>query len=587
MAGLIAGGPPTATARDIPARTHLLAVAWLRWRIFANGFSRRTLTNNRQVVSLAFVILLRLIVWPFLAIMAVGPIIGSGYFAWITIADNHPENLASLLAAITLLWQFVAINGLSIAASLSSFDPSSLARFPLRFGRYLVLRTLLGLMTPTTVVGSLALMAAAVGIGIANPTLALPALAVMALYALMNIFLTRMIGAWMERWLVSRRFREIFGVLMAFFAIGIQFLNFQHSFQRTHGRASGMPHSWLIGMLRSSGEDLRWTPPGFAAHAILLVHHPLSALAQFTGLLASTALFAAVFAVRLHKQFLGEYLTEGPGRRSAATSVAPVRTFAPKPATAGVAAPPQAARAVFPPVIAACLRKEWLILRSNTAQFIALLTPLFFVVILSRTMFGGHASFFLPGAIAYVLLGVLASLYNVFGADGLGVQVYLLAPVRMRDVIVAKNLLSLAIIVTEAGIAWIVVSLLAQAPIPLPTQVSTLFWAIFVIATNLALGTLRSIQAPMKFVPGKTPMRRPVPTNRTSGLLIMLVLFGSLVLQLPAIFLGRYFHLPWLAAWIFGPLAAAAIFSYELLLRNADRLMLAHREVFAEALCKV
>ena len=35
----------------------------------------------------------------------------------------------------------------------------------------------------------------------------------------MNIFLTRMIEAWMERWLANRRFREIFGMLMALFAV--------------------------------------------------------------------------------------------------------------------------------------------------------------------------------------------------------------------------------------------------------------------------------------------------------------------------------------------------------------------------------
>ena len=119
-----------------------------------------------------------------------------------------------------MLWQFVSINGLSIGRRCQSFDPASLVRFPLRFGRYFVLRSLLGLLTPSTIVGCLALLAAAVGIGVANPSLALPALVVMAVYALMNIYLTRMIGAWMERWLANRRFREIFSMLMALFAVG-------------------------------------------------------------------------------------------------------------------------------------------------------------------------------------------------------------------------------------------------------------------------------------------------------------------------------------------------------------------------------
>ena len=148
-----------------------------------------------------------------------------------------------------MLWQFVSINGLSIAATVSSFDPSSLMRFPLRFGRYLVLRTLLGLMTPSTIVGCLALLAAAIGIGIAKPALALPALIVLAVYALMNVFLTRMIGAWMERWLANRRFREIFGVLMALFAVGIQFLNFQ----RAPVQRIGAQNSWLLRLFSAQG----------------------------------------------------------------------------------------------------------------------------------------------------------------------------------------------------------------------------------------------------------------------------------------------------------------------------------------------
>ncbi len=218
---------------------------------------------------------------------------------------------------------------------------------------------------------------------------------------------------------------------------------------------------------------------------------------------------------------------------------------------------------------------------------IGMLTPLVFVVILNRSVFAGHSTYFLPGAIAYVLFGVLAGLYNVFGADGLGVQIYLLAPVRLRDVIVAKNLMSLSIIVAEAGLAWALVSILARTPIPLSTQISTILWTVFVIAVNLALGTVRSIQAPRRIIPGQAQQRRTTPTNRTSGLLILLVLFGSMALQFPVTFLCRYFGNPWLGVWIFGPLAAASIAAYLLLLLNADRFVLAHRDVFAEELCKI
>jgi ABC-2 type transport system permease protein len=565
MAELDAGKLPPGATRDISLSAQLLAVAWLRWRIFINSTFRRRTSGTRQAIGLAFAILVRIIVWPFLVLMVIGPIGGSGFFAWAAIAENHPQRLAPLLAAITLLWVFVNVNGQNVAAVTSNFDPSSLTRFPLRFGRYLVLRTLIGVLTPSTIVGCLALLAAAVGIGVAKPALALPALLVLAIYALMNIFLMRMIGAWLERWLMNRRFREIFGALMALSVVGFQFLNFQ----RPQSHALSGRTSWVLNILRSSGAQLHWLAPGFAANAILQAAHPVAALAQITGLLANTGLFAAVFAIRLHKQFLGEFLSEGASRRANERSIQ--RNVARTQQTFFVAkaASTENARPVFPPIVAACLHKEWLTLRGNGMQLIGMLTPLFFVVILNRSVFRGNSLYFLPGAIAYVLFGVLAGLYNIFGADGFGVQVYLLAPVRLRDVIVAKNLMSLAVIVAEAGLAWILVSMLTRTPIPLAIQVSTGLWTILVIGVNLALGTMRSIQAPRRFVPGQAQRRRSTPTNRTSGLLIMLVLFGSMALQFPVTFLCRYFDNPWLGAWIFGPLAFAAVAAYALLLYNA------------------
>ena len=582
MAELEAGKLPSSTAQDISLSAQLLAVAWLRWRIFINSTFRRRPSGTRQAIGLAFAILIRIIVWPFLALMVIGPIGGSGFFAWVTIAENHPQRLAPLLAAITLLWLFVNVNGQNVAAVASNFDPSSLTRFPLRFGRYLVLRTLIGVLTPSTIVGCLALLAAAVGIGVAKPALALPALVVLAIYALMNIFLMRMIGAWLERWLANRRFREIFGALMALSVVGFQLLNFQ----RAPSHAPGGRASWVLNILQSSGSHLHWLAPGFAANAILRASHPVAALAQVAGLLAYSALFAAVFAIRLHKQFLGEFLSEDASRHANERSIQRNVARTQQAPSIAKAASAENARPSFPPIVAACLHKEWLTLRGNGMQLIGMLTPLFFVVILNRSVFRGNSTYFLPGAIAYVLFGVLAGLYNIFGADGLGVQVYLLAPIRLRDVIVAKNLMSLAVIIAEAGLAWILVSMLTRTPIPLAIQVSTGLWTILVIGANLALGTMRSIQAPRRFVPGQAQRRRSTPTNRTSGLLIMLVLFGSMALQFPVTFLCRYFDNPWLGAWIFGPLAFAAVMAYALLLYNADRFILAHRDVFAEELCK-
>ena len=562
--------------RAIPATTQLIAIAWLRWRIFANGFIRRQ-TSPRKVVGLILTILLRVLIWPIYALMAIGPAIGAGFLSWLIISQHHPQRLIPLLAGLAILWQFVTINGVTLAATMSSFDPSSLLRFPLRFGRYLVLRLMLGLLTPSTIIGCLALFAAVIGIGIADHSLAPAAIIVLVIYAAMNIFFARMIAAWMERWMATRRAREIFGALMALFFIGMQFLNFRHAGPREHIENS----HWLLNFVQGSNRILSWLPPGFATNSILLEGHPLARLAQFTALLAWTALFFAAFAFRLHKQFLGEYLSEGAPRSvpSLATSSAKIR---PHPA---LALPSEPERTLISPIITACLHKEWIYFRGNGGQLIGLLTPLIFVFLFSKGMLARHPAYLLPGAVGYSLMGPMAALYGIFGADGAGVQLYLLAPIRLRDVVVAKNIASMTLLLIEATLAWVLVSLLVSAPIPIATQVSAALWIVFILFVNLTLGTLRSIQAPRKIVPGQARKLRPGTVSKTSGLLVLAILLTSILLQVPVTLLCRHFHNLWLGAVIFAPLAAAAIAAYAMMLRNADSLVRTHRDLFAEELC--
>ncbi len=564
-------------SRDIPATTQLLAIAWLRWRMFVNSFRRKS--GKRKVSGVVLAVILRIILWPILAMWVIGPAFGAGFFAWMAVSKHHPERLAPLLGGIALGWQFVAINGVSMAATLSTFDPASLLRFPLRFGRYLVLRLLLGLLTPSTMVGCFAVFAAVVGIAIADISMVPAALVVLTIYAVMNIFFSRMIAVWLERWLATRRAREIFGVLMAFFFVGIQVLNFHHTMGQGH-RGSG---GWILTFVEGTNPALTWFPPGFATQSIILTAHPLERLIQFAALLLWTAVFFAAFAIRLHKQFLGEFLAEG-APRSATTRRIPPQQLAPpqsQPATYNL----QPATAFLSPTIAACLRKEWVYLRGNGNQLVAMLMPLVFVFILSRGILARHPEYLLPGSVGYAVMGLLAALYNIFGADGAGVQFYLLAPVRLRDVILAKNIASMALLLAEVALAWCVVFILASAPIPLSAQLSAAFWIIFILFTNLTVGTLRSIQSPRKITLGQVRKMRTTPASKTSGLIVLAILLGSILLQFPVTLLCKHFHNPWLAVLIFAPLAAAAIAAYGMLLNNADRLILTYRDVFAQELC--
>jgi ABC-2 type transport system permease protein len=393
-----------------------------------------------------------------------------------------------------------------------------------------------------------------------------------------------MIAVWMERWLSTRRAREIFTALMALVFVSFQFLNFHHPTLH-NGRVPRT--SWLTAFMHGTNHFLLWLPPGFATNSIFPLQHPLARLAQFAALLAWTGLFLAAFAFRLHKQFLGEYLSEGAPRTS-------IRAGAPSKLRLGGPAAPAGVfnqqlatsnQQLLSPTIAACLRKEWVYLRGNSNQLIQMFTPLVFVFIFARGILARHPAYLLSGAVGYALLGLLGTLYNVFGADAAGVQLYLLAPVRLRDVIVAKNIASLALLLVETALAWTIVMLLATAPIALSSQFSAAFWIVFVVFANLSLGTLRSIQAPRKILPGQARQLRSTSTSRTSALIVLATLFGCILLQVPVALLCGHFHNPWLAVWIFAPLAAAAVAVYALMLANADQLILTHRDTFAADLC--
>jgi len=572
------------TANRIPARVQLGAVAWVRWRMFVNSFRKRQ-AGGKNIGGLLLAILLRLFLWPVFAIWVIGPVAAAGYLAWSSIANHQPMWLLALLTGIAFLWQFIAVNGSNIAASMPTFDPSSLLRFPVPFGRYLVLRTLLGLLTASTVVGCLALLAAAVGIAIADPRLAPMAFVALGLYALMNIFFARMVGIWLERMLSVRRVREIFGGLLAILAVSFQFLQLGRP-RHKHGQAQ--QQSWIYSAALRAANGMHWLPPGFAAGAVLERGRLLVQVGDLLLLGLWTGAFLAGFAYRLHKQYLGEYLSDAVTKSSVPAKVKGLaRTEAARfrsqnrdlryPVVAGHAGS----------VIPALLRKEWLTIRGNTGQLMGMLTPLIFVWIMSRGMFARHPAYLLPSAVGYAILGPMAAVYNVFGPEGPGVQMYLLAPVRLRDVVLAKNLASVTLLAIEGAVAWAIALSMSAAPVPASTQVAALLWVVFVLAVNLALGTLRSIQAPRKFMPGQQRQMRAAPTNRTSALLVLSVVMGSLLLQVPVMRLARHMGEPWLAAGIFAVLAAAGVAGYMAMLRNVDALVLRNRDVIEQELCGV
>jgi ABC-2 type transport system permease protein len=256
MAGLTS--PPTQRWTSAQSRAQFAALAQLRWCLFRNGFRRKGGTGELAA---------RILLIPFLGILAAGPVLGAGIAGYYIVSSAQFSKLPALTWSIFALWQLVSIN---ISAPQLSFDIASILRFPISFPRYLTARLVFGLLSAANVIGTLALLSADVGIGIARPSLLSWATLLLALFAAANIFFTRMIFAWIDRWLSTRRARELLTAFILFASLGFEYLNvtFNPGMQSgRHHHASHLPA--LLKILHRIEPIAALLPPGLTASSIL------------------------------------------------------------------------------------------------------------------------------------------------------------------------------------------------------------------------------------------------------------------------------------------------------------------------------
>ena len=567
--------PPWTSAQS---RAQLAAIAWLRWRIFVHSFRYRG--KKRNAVQLAVIILARIIVWAIIAAFCVGPIAACGIGGYYAVAHHHLGMLGTLTWAVFATSLFISIN---VSPATVGFDLTPLLRFPIDFPRYLLVRLFFGFFAIPTVVANLALAAAAIGIGIARPELFPWAALVLGTFALHNVFFIRMVFAWVDRWMATRRAREIFGGLVLFASLGVQLVL---SGSRAH---RGERIAAFVHLLAPLHPFLQYLPPSLAADAI--IQHAHSDLGPASVSLFGLAMFALAFlcilAMRLKKEFRGENLSEAgkrPARPAPRPRPAAAELSQPGASLAPTTTASPATTLRLPPTIAACLQKELIYLKRSGAQLYGLFTPVFLVFILVRRNNAlGNSAMLLPYAVSYIMFGLLANLYNVLGADGPGFNLYLLAPIRMRDVLVAKNLVHIGVIVIEIAVALVAVTMITGALPSASMTSATLLWACFALLVNLTVGNLRSLLAPMRFELGKA---RRAPMAKGGAFISLGVLLATLGAGIPVLLLCLHYHRLWLATPIFLVLAAAALLAYLMTLGRIDGIATKHREDLTEALCK-
>jgi ABC-2 type transport system permease protein len=553
------------------SRAQFAALARLRWCIFRNAFRRKG--GAGELVA-------RILIFPILTVIAIGPIIGSGAVAYFLVSSGRIANLPLLTWGIFALWMLVVLN---ISQPGLSFDINTIIRFPLSFPRYLTARIFFGLLSASNVIGTLSLISADIGIAIARPSLAPWSTLVLLAFALANIFLVRMLLVWVERWLLTRRSREILTAFILFASLGFQYINLNFN-PGLQGNRHRHPNTHLP-LLRSIYHHIQpiaaLLPPGLTGSSIVEYSQGriVIAIASLLGVLAFAALFFTIYAWRMHREFRGENLTEVTQPNQPAIRRTP-RTIAISSTTASA---PARAFGLNSTVIA-CLQKESIYLRRNLNQLYGFIAPLFMVFLVASRMSitGRYGSYVFPIAVAYSVLGVSILSYNALGADGPGIQFYFLSPARLRDIFLAKNITGFLLTFVELVLIFAVISVVAHPP-SLVIALSTISWLLFTTFVNGAVGNLRSLMAPKKIDLMK-------PSRGQASQLSVLIAIGILVATVGIAFavmtIAAYLHRPWLMVPIFSTLALAAFLYYLHILNRLDTIALDHREALAEELCK-
>lgn len=541
------------TVRPLQISDQLKTVAWLRWRLFANG-----LRSTRGAMELTSQILLSFV----FAIAGFGGSLGMCAAAYFLLSHGKPELLAIPLWMIFFFWQ-----GFPVMATAFTNNPDStdLLRFPLDYRSYFLVRMASGVFDLATVLGCLWLFGLLVGLAFMKPALLPCALLVLLAFAAFNLLFMQMVFAWVERWLAQRRTREIMGVLFVLLMLSFQLIG---PLVRHFDKHSQPEVEHLIAIVKPIQAIL---PPGLAADAITQGIYPQwsVALSSFSLLCAFGLITAYCLHVRLLAQYRGENLSE-----VAAASAAPRD----RSLRVGWKLP------LFSEPVAAVFEKEVRYLLRSGPTLLTLIMPVFVLVVfrfgaMNSTRHSGislpHASdMAFPAAAAYTLLMLTNLAYNNLGGDAGGILFFYASPVRFRDIVLAKNLVHTSVLAVEMIIAWISVCILYGPP-PVDIHIATLAGLLFAAPVNFAAGNLLSLYSPKKLDYSKFGRQRPSQMTALISLGVQFVVIG---LGAAAFWLAKFYGNFWIATGVLLALAAAAFAAYGMVLNRIDGLALQRRE---------
>jgi len=535
-------------------------VAGLRWRILRNNVK-----NKNRVWDVIGVAISSIVGIVFVLGLAVAI-----FFATVSFLDSrHEARFALLFWGIFLWWQVLPI---FVAGFSPTFSFRSLLRFPLNFSTFYFLGIAYGLADSAALASILWLIAMIVATAMTRISLAPAMLFAAALFVAVNVTFERLIGSWVEKILSKRKAREFFLALFVLSMVGVQFIGpaiqkYQKStkpnVERIVRYARPLPASLAGEMIaRFANGDLA------------------EAGAAGAGLAAYSLLLGGLLFFRYRAQFQGEELSEtlAPAR-GAAKSAAAIR---------GTAGPELG---LLPATVAAVIRKEFRYLFRNGFMATALLFPPMLVFLFTIYFSGPHPTsvkhafspdLFFPAMMAYVTLMLMAPSFNCFAYEGRGMQTYFMLPVPFRDILLAKNFLTVFIMTAEITVCIALLKWRVGLP-PLPVFLATIGALIFAVAGQLTIANWSSLTFPKKMEFGK------MQGNRQSGMAVLIAFAAQLVFGSTCglvLFAGRAGSNPWLSLEVFLFLAGAAVAGYIAALDPLTKLAEVKKESILDTLMK-
>jgi ABC-2 type transport system permease protein len=532
-------------------------VGQVRWLILKHGLRRKN--NVWDLIGMIWV--------GFFSAVLVLCLAGLFYFGgYEFVKTDRTGWLALMFWGIFLWWQVFPI---FVAGFGSNFEFTTLLRFPLSLRAFYLLGLGYGLSDFAALSSIIWIICMLIGAAVGRISV-LPAIALVSLFFIViNVTLERLMGSWLEKLLSKRKSRELFIALFVMCMVSLNFIN--PAIQR-YGQGAKPKLLELV-------PYLGWLPGSLAGNAVgAAVKADLSSYSLNIAGLLVWAVIASIFLwQRFATQYAGEIVSD-----SVAPSVAKKRV---KARVDGVERP-----GLLSPQVAAMVVKEFHYMTRNGFAFLQLLIPPVMVIFFALQFGPGsvlkkHAlkpDMFFPAILAYLILILLSPAYNSFAFESKGIQMYFMAPVRFRDVLLGKNLFLAGLVTFELSLCLALLTWRVGWP-GTPAFVSTILAGAFGVLGQLAIANWSSLSFPKKMELGKMKGQRNSGVAVWTAFGVQIVMMGICTLML---FVGRWMEKPWLPAIAFAGLTAAAASGYVASLSAMNGLAEQKKEVLIETLTR-